>query len=719
MGRLWPALPVLAVAGALAFACTSTTRDLLVVPYDAGSDARTPDAADAGDASAGDAPSTDADLNLGQPCTDDAQCDEGIKCEYFSCNPTYHRCTYTPDDSQCQDGIYCDGMEVCVLHHGCAPGPVVTCDDGNPCTIDHCDEATMSCVRVPRDEDQDGDPDDHCYPKHDCNDQDPTVSSKHAEVCANHKDDNCNGLIDEMPCVVVEGGTCAAAVPITTPGNYALSTLGASLTFGTSCTVSTPAGSANVVAAVTVPAGPNVDLDVWAVSASGAEVALAIDRECGEAATELTCNSDPGASSMHARASNVPPGTYYVVVTTAATTSVQTSVQFLPPSPPATNETCASALPLTLGTPTEVSILDPATDLVTACPAGTGLLTYSFTLATAADVRVYATTVEGSGTPVVGLRDPHCTDPADELACGSSGMRPLFVRNQPPGTYVVTVGGSSPIDVTLVVETSAPTVAPADESCVSPPSITLATEVPVDLSNNDNAIKDGCFAGGPNAAFDLPLAAASDVLLVGRFPESGDVGAVSLDDSTCTAAGQLACSVDSTPTRVGKRNVAPGDYRAVIGDSTGQQDTLMVLARPTTPPIAVMGQISCTNPVTIPAAGGFFAGDTSTSLPHYEESCDGPNQPQGGAPDQTLALTLTTPQRVIFDMEGSTFETLLVLLQGSPCPGMEVPSTCYVGFDTQRSFLDVELTAGQYFVVVDGYAGAKGPWNMAVWVLPP
>jgi hypothetical protein len=248
--------------------------------------------------------------------------------------------------------------------------------------------------------------------------------------------------------------------------------------------------------------------------------------------------------------------------------------------------------------------------------------------------------------------------------------------------------------------------------------LVLATDMPVDLSNNEDAIQDGCLTGGVDGAFDLPLGVPSDVLLVGRFPQS-EVGAVSLDDTTCSSAGRLACSSDGTPARVGKRNVPAGDYRAVLSDEDGQQDSLMVLARPTVAPVAVSGPVSCANPVTLPATGGFFSGDTSMAAPNYEEGCDAPNLPPGGAPDQTLVFTLPQPQRVIFDMEGSAYETLLDLRQGSPCPGTEVPMACYVGFDAQRSFLDIELQAGTYWVVVDGYDGAKGKWNLAVWVLPP
>jgi hypothetical protein len=692
--RLFHVLSVALAGAALAIACDKSVPNLLVVPYmEAGSDAAVLPEAAPEDASEDAAP--DANLNLGMACTDDAQCNENVPCEYFSCDLTYKRCSYIPDDSQCQNGDYCDGQEQCVVHHGCVAGTPVTCDDGNPCTIDHCDEATMACVRVPRDADQDGDPDDHCYPHHDCNDMNPNVSSKHAEVCGNHVDDNCNGIIDEMPCVVVQGGSCDTAVPLSGAGTYALSTVGADPTFSTSCTVSTPAGSENIVANVTVPPGPNVDLDVWA-STPETEVALAIDGTCGEASSELTCNAAPQAIMMHARALDVAPGTYSIVVTTAAPTDVQLTVSFLTPTPAPTNDTCTTALPITPGTPTAVTIIDPPTDLVSACPGETGLLTYAFTLTQAADVRIYSTVVEGAGAPIVGIRDPACTAPTDEIACTLQGNLPLFVRDQPPGTYVVTVSATAPIDVSLLVQTSAATMAPADETCTAPPPMMLDVQMPVDLTSNTDAIHDGCFPGGVNAAFDLPITAPSDVLLVARFPQTSDYGAVSLDGTACTPASELACSVSSTPARVSKRNVPAADYRAVISDNDGEQDTFFAVVRPTVPPTIVTGDVTCASAVPIPATGGFFTGDTSTSLPNYEESCDAPGQTPGGAPDQTLVLTLTQPQEVIFDMEGSSYQTLLDIYQGSPCPGVEVPAACYVGFNSQRSFLDLELDAGQY-----------------------
>jgi hypothetical protein len=694
-------------------ACNSSPRNLLVRPFDAGGDA--PEGGD--DAPPPDA-APDADPTLGGPCTDDAQCNDNIACTYDSCDATLHRCRNVPDDTQCDDGIYCDGKEKCVLHHGCEPGPVVSCDDGNPCNIASCVESTKSCAYAPRDVDQDTDPDDHCVPHHDCNDLDPTVSSKHLEVCANGKDDNCNGVVDEMPCVQPQGDTCASAVVITAPGTYALSTLGDKKDYATSCSVTTPMSAEDLVAAVTIPPGSNQDLDVWATT-QGTEVALAVESTCGQDASELACASAPGASAMRIRARNLAPGTYYVLVTTQAPASLELQVSFLAPSPPATNVDCGSAIPIAFDTPTAVSIIDPQTSLVSSCMAQTGQLTYALTVTQPSDVRVFASTTQGSGAPVVGLRAPHCIDPGDELFCRGALPPPLFARGLAPGTYVVTIAATSPIDTTLLAKAYPPTPAPPGETCATAQSATFNAVFPVDLTNNEGAIRDGCMPGGVSASFDAMLSQASDVLIVGRFPQN-ETGAVSFDLPACDPASAILCSpTTSTPARIGRRNVAAGDYRAVLTDQLGEVDSLEVLVRPTAAPVNVSGADLCANAVTIPSSGGFFTGDTTNASANYSSGCDSPSAPPTGANDQVLLLNLTQPRRVVFDMEGSTYTTLLDIRQGPTCPGPEVSGACFVGFGPEKSFLDLEMLPGQYWVVVDGYDGAKGAWNLDVRVLPP
>jgi hypothetical protein len=708
-----PHLCVLCVlCSSAAIGCGSHPRNLLIVHFDGGADAALEDAA------IEDAPAL-PDPTLGGPCVDDAQCDDHIACTFDSCDAALRRCRNVPDDTQCDDGIYCDGKERCALLHGCQPGPVVTCSDGKACDIAMCVEATKSCAYTARDVDQDGDPDANCVPNRDCDDLDPNVSSLHAEVCANHIDDNCNGLIDEQPCVPAPGDTCANAIAITGAGTYMLSTLGAGNSFAASCAVSKPQGASSVVAAITVRPGLTVDLEAWATSST--EVAIALDGACGQPTSELACGSGPGATSVRARARNVNPGTYYAIVTTQSETSgIGLSVDLLLPTGDAGNVDCATATPIAPNAPTTVQIINPPTRLASACPASTGELTYALTLSKAQDVRVYASTLRGSGSPIVGLRSPHCIDAADELRCSAAGAPPVFARAIGPGTYVLTVAASSPIDASVEVSLSPPTATPADQTCGAPPGIAANARLGFDLSSHEGAIADGCLPGRPDAAYDLSLPSATDVLLIDRFPQT-ETGAVSLDTAPCTAADRLACDHEATgPARVAKRNVPAGDYRVVVADDLGLQGTVDALVRPTVAPTILPPAAADTCAQAVDASGGgFFTGDTSSAHADYSNGCDAPTSPPGGAPDQVLSLTLTQPQRVVLDMEGSSYSTILDIRQGPACPGAPIDKGCYVGVSGQRSFVDLELMAGQYWIIVDGYQQAKGPWDLDVRVLSP
>jgi len=156
----------------------------------------------------------------------------------------------------------------------------------------------------------------------------------------------------------------------------------------------------------------------------------------------------------------------------------------------------------------------------------------------------------------------------------------------------------------------------------------------------------------------------------------------------------------------------------VVADQLGLQGNLDVLVRDTVAPTIVPSGTAASCATAVDAtAGGFFTGDTSTVGVGYQSGCDVPGP--GGERLQVLSLNLTANQRVILDMEGSAYQTLLDVRQGPACPGDPVNGGCYVAFTPQRSFLDLELTPGTYWVLVSGYNGADGPWDLDVRVLPP
>jgi hypothetical protein len=488
--------------------------------------------------------------------------------------------------------------------------------------------------------------------------------------------------------------------------------------YSTTCSVANADAARDIVLAITVPSGSAKDVLVRAkTSAPANEVAVALQTTCGDAASELHCGNTPGATEARAIARSVAAETtVYAVVTTRTESAVDVTVDLPDATTRPSNETCAAPMAVPLDEPFSVSLVDATKDLDSGCGQGaTGELTYSFTLAEARDVRIFGSTTLGNGTPIVSMRDDaRCTD---ELRCRVGSSPPVFARNLPAGKHVFSVSGTAQIDASVVVRTSPPTPAPPNQSCATAPDVVPNTEFSVNLADQEDAIQNGCLPGGPSAAYALDLAEPSDVLVVGRFPLT-ESGAVSLNMPACKSADLLVCSPGGTPQRVSRRNLGPGSYRVVIADQNGLSTELMTLVRPSVPPITVTAD-GCTDAQPIPETGGFFIGDTTNATADFDAGCDSPGQPIGGANDQLLRLVLTQRRRVVFDMTGSVYTTMLNLRSGDACPGTEVADTCNVSGGPNRSFLDKTLDAGTYWVQIDGFAGSVGAWNLDVRVLPP
>ena len=89
------------------------------------------------------------------------RCEEGAAdpCTILRCDAAEGGCVSLalPDGHPCDDGDVCTGPDRCGAGR-CRPGPVLTCDDGNPCTTDRCDEVA-GCLSAPNQRAcDDGDP---------------------------------------------------------------------------------------------------------------------------------------------------------------------------------------------------------------------------------------------------------------------------------------------------------------------------------------------------------------------------------------------------------------------------------------------------------------------------------------------------------------------------------------------------------------------------------
>ncbi len=97
------------------------------------------------------APCDDGDVcTLGDRCADGScrggdaiECEDGNPCTDDACDPA-SGCVYTNNEDSCDDGQACSENDHC-SNGVCVGDSELDCDDQNPCTEDHCDDA-LECV---------------------------------------------------------------------------------------------------------------------------------------------------------------------------------------------------------------------------------------------------------------------------------------------------------------------------------------------------------------------------------------------------------------------------------------------------------------------------------------------------------------------------------------------------------------------------------------------
>lgn len=673
-----------------------------------------PDAGEEDDA--GDASSSPI---VGKPCTEDGHCDDGVECTIGRCDPETRRCQIEPDDTRCSNGRYCDGVERCDLKLGCVAGTPVTCSDDDPCTIDRCVEQTLSCEHLPRDADGDGDPDWRCGGD-DCDDTNPLVHGGASEVCGNGLDDNCDGAIDDATCVEPAHDTCASALVLSDGVTAQLDPAGTKLDYAASCAPSGGVGLRDMVAGIVVPEGGAKDLDVLVRGNSGA-LYVSGASQCGDVSTELGCAvgaATPQGPVAHLYLRKVPPGPLPLHVFASSTDSVSITATVHEPADKPSNETCGTAAPLLPEQAVIADLRDAVHDVATNCQATAGELVYQLDVPQPSDVYVLAHPADAIGEPVVGLRNEACVDAEHEIACQGGPAPVLFRRALDAGRYYVTVSSTVPSRVQVQVELQPPSEAPADETCVQPPQLEPGKPVMVTLEDHVDDVVS-CLHPAADAAYELTLTQSSDVLLLARLAQ-GEMGALSLWANECGPEDALGCvAAWPSPIRLSRRAMAAGSYRVVVETRLASPAQLTALTRPAVAPVVVPFSDTCDDAVVIPETGGLFEGDTRNVTAQYGAACDHGIAGPIGAPDQILKLQLSKRRRMVFDMRTSGYRTLLNIRKGPACPGEEMPLSCAVGVYEQRSFLDLVLDAGEYFVQIDGYANESGPWTLDVFSSEP
>jgi hypothetical protein len=224
---------------------------------------------------------------------------------------------------------------------------------------------------------------------------------------------------------------------------------------------------------------------------------------------------------------------------------------------------------------------------------------------------------------------------------------------------------------------------------------------------------------GGGSGYDLSCVAAGSTEVVYMFTASED-GTYTFDtagSSYDTAIGvftagecrELGCNDDSlgSQSRV-TLALATGDSVLVVltGFDGAMGEFALNIGRAAAP--------VCPNGAIDPALPQTVTGNTGALGDRIAPSCG-----SAGSPDASYTFVAPHDGRFIFDTVGSTYNTLLEVRNGD-CDGPSLG--CNDDFGGQQSRLPVTLAAGQtVVVVVDGYAGAGGPFtlNVSEYTPPP
>jgi hypothetical protein len=314
--------------------------------------------------------------------------------------------------------------------------------------------------------------------------------------------------------------------------------------------------------------------------------------------------------------------------------------------------------------------------------------------------------------------------------------------------------------ITLAVKILPPEPSPTNETCGTAQSITVGVPFLAPIIDAVKDLASACPTPLGDLLYSFTLPVTSDVDIYANSLDGDGLPAISLRGPGCALLGdELACQ-SAVSAHIFRHSLPAGTYDVAVSASAPTIALVTVEARAPTPAdadetcsgaplIAPNETISvsmaahqddinlgcfpgavdaaylvpfadaCADALAIPETGGFFQGNTANNTADFTAGCDQNNGPPGGAPDQLLEIVLSARKRVVLEMAGSSYATLLDVRQGPDCPGSEVPLGCTVGSGPSRSYLDLTLDAGTYYIQVDGFAGEAGAWSLDVRVVEP
>jgi hypothetical protein len=285
-------------------------------------------------------------------------------CSYSACSPPAETCNGRDDDCNgtCDDGTglaCCAGATVsCTTTCGtmgthvcaadctfsgaaatCTP-PADTCNgvddncDGTPdngpglaCSIGHIQNCTTTCGSTGTQ---------LCTAS--C--QWPAVCTPPMEICGNGVDDNCAGGVDEGCTGMC--GSCPGSIPVTGAGGRFTVTLGGSSTTTGTCGGAGPEAALHFTLAVSS--------DVFITTHGATQNTVVYVRSCTCTGPQLGCNDDAdGRTSSALQLTNLPAGSYDVLIDSAAGSSGSVPVDIYIDPTGTASDRCATATAIAPG----------------------------------------------------------------------------------------------------------------------------------------------------------------------------------------------------------------------------------------------------------------------------------------------------------------------------------------------------------------------------------
>ncbi|AKF10816.1 hypothetical protein DB32_007965 [Sandaracinus amylolyticus] len=638
------------------------------------------------------------------PCADGVVPDGAPSCVVAGCVESARACAAMPDHTQCDDGEPCNGAETCSASLGCVAGEEPSCDDDDSCTIDAC-EAGVGCVHDPRDLDADGHPDVRCGGD-DCDDDPRTGASTYpgvGELCANRRDDDCDGALDfEDEDCVPSNDDCATAEPLP-PNDVTVSgsTRGLDGDLDLSCA---PAGGADAVYRIQLPA--HTDLHVEARSGNTTiSVALRPLDEC-ITGPDLRCSTRVGPSFV---GRNLPPGDYAIIVRTPLPAPFTLVVDVEPPSAPAQNETCSATTDrLESGVTVSGRFDEVGDDVQPACREDGGLVAdavYRLRLDAPSDVVISAST-DGLTGVYLSLVEG-CDALTDSISCVVDRAAIVRRRALPAGTYFVVVEPEDPTVITYELVAHVTPAAPAapGDACGS------AIDVPVDgrvvipvasLLQDGGTSCGGASGAERDAVLRLTLTQRRDVTVTATTT-TGHASYVALRTECDDTWSELACRAQPLTTEA----LAAGTYAIVVTTAATSGD-LTIDVETSAPSESVPGD-HCEDAVDVSAGARIDATFAGAADDLRAGTCA-----SFGRPDAFYRLSLATERRVLVFAESLVPGLVSVSLHTGGCAGPEL--LCRTG--TTAAFERV-LPAGEHYLAVEGDQTTPGAYRLRVFVEAP